>query len=65
MREKETNQKLRETVLKKIAEAKVKISAEDISVCHRQGAVKGGMQPILIKFAKLHKRDVFLTKKSK
>ena len=54
-----------QTVLTKIAEADVPISEADISVCHRQGAVKDGMQPILVKFVRRNKRNEVLSKNVK
>ena len=65
VKEKETNEELMQTVLTKIAEADVPISEEDISVCHRQGAVKDGMQPILVKFVRRNKRNEVLSKNAK
>ena len=62
-KETETNEELMQTVLKKIAEADVPIS--DISVYHRQGAVKDGMQPILVKLVRRNKRNEVLSKNAK
>ena len=62
VKEKETNEELMQTVLTKIVEADVPISEADISVCHRQGAVKDGMQPILVKFVRRNKRNEVLSK---
>ena len=65
VKEKETNEELMQTALKKIAEADVPISEADISGCHRQGVVKDGMQPILIKFVRRNKRNEVLSKNAK